>query len=28
VDLMGAFAEFRGRAPEVGAMLRARGLEG
>lgn len=28
VDLMAAFAEFRRRAPEVGAMLRARGLEG
>jgi peptidyl-dipeptidase Dcp len=28
VDLMAAFAQFRGRAPEVGAMLRARGLEG
>ena len=28
VDLMAAYAEFRGRAPEVAAMLRARGLEG
>ncbi|ACU74400.1 Peptidyl-dipeptidase Dcp [Catenulispora acidiphila DSM 44928] len=28
VDLMAAFAQFRGRAPEVGPMLRARGLEG
>ncbi|MEY9860287.1 peptidyl-dipeptidase Dcp [Catenulispora sp. GAS73] len=28
VDLMAAFAEFRGRAPEVEPMLRARGLAG